>query len=138
MNPVQAYIIMFFTGGFLYCTIEIIARGYSHISMLLAGGLCFVLVGVIQNILGDTASLVGQMLLCGLMITGVEFVVGLIVNRYMHLAVWDYSGEQYNIRGQICLLYCNIWFFLSAPMIYLHDFMEYLLLGYPMQHYKLF
>ena len=47
MNPAQAYTIMFFTGGFLYCALEILMRGYSHISMLLAGGICFVLVGAV-------------------------------------------------------------------------------------------
>ena len=52
MNPAQAYTIMFFTGGFLYCALEILMRGYSHISMLLAGGICFVLVGAVQNLLG--------------------------------------------------------------------------------------
>ena len=105
MNPVQAYVIMFLTGGFLYCGIEILYRGYSHISMLFAGGLCFLLVGVIQGILGESASIVGQMLLCGIMITVVEFLTGEIVNRHMHLNVWDYSAEQYNFKGQICLIY---------------------------------
>ena len=138
MNPAQAYTIMFFTGGFLYCALEILMRGYSHISMLLAGGICFVLVGAVQNLLGGQASLVGQMLLCSLMITVVEFVVGMIVNRYLHLAVWDYSGQQYNFRGQICLLYCNLWFWLSGPVIVLHDLMEHFLLNVPMQHYKIF
>ena len=91
-----------------------------------------------QNLLGGQASLVGQMLLCSLMITVVEFVVGMIVNRYLHLAVWDYSGQQYNFRGQICLLYCNLWFWLSGPVIVLHDLMEHFLLNVPMQHYKIF
>ena len=49
MNPAQAYTIMFFTGGFLYCALEILMRGYSHISMLLAGGICFVLVGAAKS-----------------------------------------------------------------------------------------
>lgn len=138
MNPIQAYLIMFLTGGFLYCGIEILYRGYSHISMLFAGGLCFILVGVIQNILGDSASIVGQMLLCGIMITGVEFLFGEVVNKYMHLNVWDYSAEQYNFKGQICLLYSNMWFLLSCPMIILHDYMEYILIGSQMPHYKIF
>ena len=102
MNPAQAYTIMFFTGGFLYCALEILMRGYSHISMLLAGGICFVLVGAVQNLLGGQASL------------------------------------QYNFRGQICLLYCNLWFWLSGPVIVLHDLMEHFLLNVPMQHYKIF
>lgn len=138
MSQIQAYIIMFFTGGFLYCTIEILARGYSHISMLLAGGTCFLLAGVIENLLGNSASLISQMFLCSIMITLVELFVGLIVNRQMHLNVWDYSGQQYNFQGQICLLYSNLWFLLSCPLILLHDFMEFLLLGIPFPHYHIF
>ena len=138
MNPVQAYVIMFLTGGFLYCGIEILYRGYSHISMLFAGGLRFLLVGVIQGILGESTSIVGQMLLCGIMITVVEFLTGEIVTRHMHLNVWDYSAEQYNFKGQICLLYSNMWFLLSCPMIILHDYMEYFLIGSQVPHYKIF
>ena len=137
MNHFQVYLIMFLTGGFLYCGIEILYRGYSHISMLLAGGLCFMLVGAVENLLGDGASLIGQMIICGLMITGVEFVVGMIVNRQMHLNVWDYSGQQYNLKGQICLLYTNLWILLSCPVIVLHDYMEYILLGSQLPNYKI-
>lgn len=112
-------------------------RGYSHISMLLAGGICFVLVGAVQNLLGGQASLVGQMLLCSLMITVVEFVVGMIVNRYLHLAVWDYSDSSTTFGADLSL-YCNLWFWLSGPVIVLHDLMEHFLLNVPMQHYKIF
>ena len=124
MTQIQAYSIMFFTGGFLYCCIEIIARGYSHFSMLLAGGTCFLLVGLIEYLLGDSASLLSQMILCGLMITFVELLFGLVVNRQMHLNVWDYSSQPYNFHGQICLLYSNLWFLLSCPVILFHDLME--------------
>lgn len=138
MSQFQAYSIMFFTGGFLYCLLEIIARGHSHVSMFLAGGSCFLLVGIIQFLLGDNASFLSQMFFCGIMITLVELFIGIIVNRHMQLNVWDYSNEQYNFRGQICLLYTNLWFLLSAPVILLHDFMEYLLLGLRLPHYKIF
>lgn len=138
MTQLQAYSIMFFTGGFLYCGIEILARGYSHISMFLAGGICFLLIGVVELILGDSASIVSQMIFCGLMITTVELAIGMVVNRHMHLNVWDYSGQQYNFQGQICLLYSNLWFLLSCPAILLHDYMEYLLLGYHIPHYRIF
>ncbi len=138
MTQLQAYAIMFFTGGFLYCGIELLARGYSHISMFLAGGLCFILIGVIQFVLGDSASIVSQMIFCGIMITGIELAFGMIVNRQLHLNVWDYSGQQYNFQGQICLLYSNLWFLLSCPAILLHDYMEYLLLGYQIPHYRIF
>lgn len=138
LNPVQAYTIMFFTGGFVYCGIEILYRGFSHISMLFAGGICFLLVGLVENMLGESASIIAQMLICGLMITLVEFIFGIVVNRQMHLNVWDYSGEQYNFKGQICLLNCNLWFLLSAPAIILHDYMRFLLMGISLPHYKIF
>ena len=128
MSNIQAYLIMFFTGGFLYCAIEILARGYSHISMLIAGGTCFLLVGAILS----------QMFFCSIMITSVELLFGMVVNRQLHLNVWDYSGEQYNFQGQICLLYSNLWFLLSCPMIFLHDYMEFLLLNIPLPHYRIF
>lgn len=138
LNPVQAYTIMFFTGGFVYCGIEILYRGFSHISMLFAGGICFLLVGFVENMLGESASIVAQMLLCGILITIVEFMFGIVVNRQLHWNVWDYSGEQYNYKGQICLLNSNLWFLLSCPMIFLYDFMRHFLLGMSLPHYKLF
>lgn len=138
MNVVQAYTIMFLTGGFVYAGIEVLARGYSHISMFFAGGLCFLLVGLVENILGNSASFVSQMVICGLMITLVELAIGLVVNQKLHLGVWDYSEQQYNLKGQICLLFTNLWILLSGPVILLHDFMRYFLLGTSMPHYKIF
>lgn len=138
MSQIQAYIMMFLTGGFLYCGLEILFRGYSHISMLLAGGTCFLLVGAVQHLLGSSASLLSQMLFCGIMITTVEFIFGMVVNRQMQLNVWDYSGQQYNFLGQICLLYTNLWILLSCPMIILHDFMEYVLLDTGFPSYRIF
>lgn len=138
LYPLQAYTIMFLTGGFVYCGIEILYRGFSHISMFMAGGVCFLLIGVVENILGESASIIGQMFVCGIMITVVEFLFGLVVNRQMHLNVWDYSGEQYNFKGQVCLLNTNLWFLLSGPAILLYDFLRYFLMGIAMPHYKLF
>nr|WP_295267038.1 hypothetical protein [uncultured Blautia sp.] len=137
MTQLQAYAIMFFTSGFLYCGIEILARGYSHISMFLAGGTCFLLVGVVEHLLGSS-SIISQMFFCGLMITLVELIFGMIVNHLLHLNVWDYSKQQYNFQGQICLLYSNLWFLLSFPVIFLHDYMEFILLGSELPHYRIF
>jgi uncharacterized membrane protein len=138
LNSLQAYTIMFFTGGFLYCGIEILYRGFSHISMLFAGGICFLLVGLVENLLGESASLVAQMLFCGMLITIVEFLFGIVVNRQLHWNVWDYSSEPYNYMGQICLFHSNLWFLLSCPMILLYDYLRHILLGMTLPHYKIF
>jgi uncharacterized membrane protein len=105
--------------------------------MLFAGGICFLLVGLVENLLGENASLLSQMLLCSIMITAVKFAFGLVVNRQLHLNVWDYSREQYNFKGQICLFHSNLWFLLSGPMIFLYDFLRHLFLGMELPHYKL-
>ena len=45
----------------------------------------------------------------------VEFLFGLLVNRVLHLHVWDYSALPLNIMGQICLPFSLIWFVLTIP-----------------------
>lgn len=50
-----------------------------------------------------------------LIITGVEFALGILVNRVLHLHVWDYSALPMNILGQVCIPFSAIWFFLTIP-----------------------
>mgnify|MGYP003379096088 CR=1 FL=1 len=52
-------------------------------------------------------------------ITGVEFCVGCVVNRWLHWNVWDYSQLAGNLLGQICPLYSFLWYLLSAPISWL-------------------
>ncbi len=137
-NNTLKEILLFFIGGYAYCGVEIIFRGYSHISMLVAGGICFLLIGNLNEVFYNNISLVSQMFLSAIIITFVEFVVGLIVNVWLKLNVWDYSMLPYNVLGQICLLYTNIWFFLSLPGILLDDYLKYYLLGEEKPKYRLF
>ena len=44
------------------------------------------------------------------MITAVELVVGCVVNIALGLHVWDYSGERFDLLGQICPFYSMLWF----------------------------
>ena len=137
LTPIQAYSIIFFTGGFLYCGIEILYRGYTHISMFFTAGSCFLLIGAVEALFHARFSLLLQMLLCGLMITTIEYLVGLLVNHQLHLNVWDYTGRPYNIQGQICLLNSTLWFLLSGPSILLFDFLRHILLNMPLPHYHI-
>jgi uncharacterized membrane protein len=83
-------------------------------------------------------SVVSQMVISSLIITGVELTVGIIVNLWLDLKVWDYSQLPYNFMGQICLLYTNIWFFLSLPGILMDDYLRYWMLGEEKPRYKFF
>jgi uncharacterized membrane protein len=137
-NKYMKHTFLFLTGGFAYGTIELIFRGYSHISMFIAGGLCFVLIGSLNEGRLRNMPLIGQMAISSVIITSIEFVVGCIVNVWLKLEVWDYSGLPLNIMGQVCLLFTVIWFFLSIFAIMLDDYLRYLLMGEEKHHYKFF
>jgi len=137
-NNFLKYTFLFLTGGFAYGTIEIAFRGYSHISMLFAGGICFIGIGLLNEVFRWDMALLSQMVISALIITIVEFVTGLIVNVWLKLNVWDYSSQPYNIMGQVCLLFTNIWFVLSLFGILLDDYLRYFLLKEEKPRYKIF
>ena len=49
LNNILKYFTLFIIGGISYYFIEIIYRGYSHFSMIIVGGICFVLIGAINE-----------------------------------------------------------------------------------------
>lgn len=121
------YLFLFFTGGIGYYYLEIWYRGNSHYSMLICGGLCFLLVGGLNEQHYFSFSFLQQMLLGSIIITTLELFTGILVNRILHLNVWNYEGLPFNFLGQICLSYSTLWFFLSAIIIVLDDFLRFLL-----------
>ena len=126
LNLFFKYLILFLVGGSLYYFIELISRGYSHISMFILGGICFITLGLLNEILDWTIPLIKQMLYGSIIITILEFVTGYIVNLWLGWNVWDYSNEPFNLLGQICLEYSIYWFFLSFVGIVLDDYLRYL------------
>ena len=36
-------------------------------------------------------------------VTSLEFITGIIVNKWLHLEVWDYSDQPFQLWGQICV-----------------------------------
>lgn len=131
-------LILFIIGGLAYYGIEILFRGYSHWSMFLLGGLCFVIIGLLNEGLTWKMPLVSQMVLSALIITGLEFLTGCIVNLWLGLGVWDYSDQPYNLLGQICLLFSNLWALLSLVAIYLDDLIRWKLFGFHKPRYTIF
>lgn len=107
---------MFALGGLGYGLIEILWRGRTHWSMITAGGLCFILLGKVSNILSHSRRLI-KCIAGSAVITSIEFVFGIVFNKLMNLAVWDYSKRPFNILGQVCLLYSVLWGFLCVPFM---------------------
>ena len=107
--------LIFLIGGAGYGALEILWRGYTHWTMLITGGVCFVLIYLISR-LPEIPFLV-RCAMCTAAITAVEFIVGYVVNIRLGWNIWDYSGNVLNIKGQVCLLYSVMWFFLSMAAV---------------------
>ncbi len=114
--------IVFIIGSLGYTVIEMLWRGYTHWTMGIAGGICFLLIYNVN--LRVSSGLLMKCFLSSLCITAVEFVFGVFFNMILGLDIWDYSALPLNLFGQICLLYSVMWFFLSIPLIKLCDILK--------------
>jgi uncharacterized membrane protein len=137
MKQIFKALFLCLVGGISYYIIEILWRGYSHWSMAILGGICFVIIGLLNEVYTWEMSLISQMFISALVITSLELITGFIVNIGLGWGVWDYSQMPYNFLGQICLLYTNLWFFLSLAGILLDDYIRYRFLGEEKPHYKI-
>lgn len=121
-------VVLFLIGGRVYTWIEILWRGFSHWSMFLLGGGCFVIMGLLNEYKFKwKQSLLLQSLISAIVITILEFFTGCIVNLWLGWNVWDYSGLPFNLLGQICLQYFLLWIPLSMIGIILDDWIRYIL-----------
>lgn len=106
---------IFTIGSVGYSLIEILWRGFTHWTMAVTGGICFLAVYFL-NLKYRKKPLVEKCFMCSVVITAVEFLVGCIVNLVLKWDVWNYSKMHFNLLGQICLLYSFLWFLLSFPL----------------------
>lgn len=109
--------------GIAYSIIEILWRGHTHPSMILVGGLCGLLIGLL-NERNKKANIIKQMVMSMAIVTLFEFIFGCFLNLYLNLNVWDYSDMKFNILGQICPQFAIAWFFLSYAVIKLDDILR--------------
>lgn len=113
--------ILFYLGGCCYCALELLWRGRSHGSMFVAGGLCFVLIGMLGEV-EHPLPVPLRMLLGAGIVTMVELGTGLVCNRGYD--VWDYRGVAGNFLGQICPVYSLLWVPVSLAAIAAYDFLS--------------
>lgn len=111
---------IFSVGAVGYGLIEVLWRGRTHWSMLLAGGLSFWGLSKISAKL-KKSNLFKKALAGCFLITAIEYAFGVIFNVILKRKVWDYSRMPLNIGGQICALYTFFWFILSFLFIPLAD-----------------
>ena len=125
-NNLIKNMILFVIFGLLYCGLEILWRGYTHPSMFVVGGICCLLVGLINETTPNMPMWL-QCLLSAIIITIIEFLSGCILNLWLNLGVWNYTNMPFNLLGQMCLPFSMAWFFLSYIAIKLDDWLRRIL-----------
>lgn len=118
-------IIMFLFGGITYGLVEVMWRGYTHWSMALAGGVCFLLINRLNRWLTGRVSYLTRCIFAALAVTAVELVAGVILNLWLGLGVWDYSSMPFNLWGQICLPYTLLWIGLMTVAVWLEQALRF-------------
>jgi len=116
-------ICVFLAGGTVYGIIEMIWRGYTHWSMVLAGGAAFILIHLLNGRF-RTHSIAMRCFIGAVVITLVELISGIILNLWLDMNVWDYSEMRWNLLGQICPAFSAMWFLLCIPAFYLSGVMR--------------
>ncbi len=115
--------VIFCFGAINYMAIEILWRGYTHWTMAIAGGICAVILYVINRKLKGVKILYKCM--CGaVFITLAELITGIIINKILRWNVWDYSEKAFNLWGQICPMYFLLWFLLCIPVFNLFEYLQ--------------
>lgn len=141
MNKLKP-LILFSIGGSIYYLIEclykiFISGGVLHWSMFLLGGLCFLIIGGINEKIPWEMSIIKQGSIGAVIVTILEFIFGFILNIVLKLGIWDYSTLPFNILGQICLPFSLAWFGLALIAIFLDDYLRWKWFGEEKPHYHL-
>lgn len=123
MGKTKTGMMLFSIGAVGYGLLEILWRGYTHWSMLGAGGICFVFFARIGEKFKNMGIFVKALIGSGF-VTAIEFIFGVIFNIILKKNVWDYSKLPLNIGGQVCMLYSFIWALLSMICIPFASFLS--------------
>ena len=125
-------------GGALYVALEMLWRGRSHWTMAILGGLCFMLIGLLNELLPWEMPLLLQGVIgSAAIVTPLEFVTGCIVNLWLGWNVWDYSALLCNLWGQICLPFSLLWVAVSMGAVVMDDWLRHWLFGEERPRYRL-
>ncbi len=123
MNKYIADFASFNFGYAAYSAIELSFRKYTHYSMGIAGGICFLSLHKLYKRYKNL-SLFKKCVVGSAVITLTEFVFGILFNKILKKNVWDYSDMPLNIMGQVCPLFSVLWAFLCIPICFLSSNIE--------------
>lgn len=100
---VSEVVFLMAAGGSLYYLIEIGFRGYSHWTMFVLGGLALTFCSFQGEVMHWSEPLWLQIFRAVLFLTSLEFITGIICNKWLKIRIWDYRDQPLQLWGQICL-----------------------------------
>lgn len=130
------YIILFLIGGNIYYATEILFRGYSHWTMFLLGGICFIFAGIQNEYIDWEYPFWRQVAITELFVLSAEFLTGLVVNIWLGWNIWDYSNLSGNILGQTSWQFALLFLPLCAFAIVLDDWIRWKVFDEDPPHYN--
>ena len=101
-------------------TMEIMWKGETHWTMGILGGICLIVIGLINELFSDIP-LLYQGFIGSIIITFLEYFSGMLLNVKLGLGIWDYSMLPWNVDGQVCLYFSIMWIFVSMFASLLDD-----------------
>ncbi|MBR6336604.1 MAG: hypothetical protein IKR76_02630 [Ruminococcus sp.] len=116
---------VFFVGAFCYGLCELFARGRTHITMGLLGGVAMLFIHSLNDRRRRGMLIVTAMAAGAVFITCAEYIAGLILNLSLGLAIWDYSSLSYNYRGQICIEYSLKWGIITLAGMFFDELLRH-------------
>ena len=96
LKLIGKFLALFLIGGAVYFGIECLWRGWSHWTMFILGGLCFVIIGGLNEFYGWEMPFWKQCLIGAAVITALEFAIGMIVGIFGTSKLMSYLFCKHN------------------------------------------
>lgn len=100
---VSEIVFLIAAGGSIYYLIEIWFRGFSHWTMFVLGGVTLTFCSFQGEVMHWSEPMWIQIIRAVLFLTSLEFVTGIICNKWLKIGIWDYRDQPFQLCGQICL-----------------------------------
>jgi hypothetical protein len=120
MKQIKKFLLLFVLGAIGYGSIEMIWRGRTHWTMMIAGGLCFILFSMVAELFRGHSAIL-KATVCAVGVTAIEFIFGVIFNLWLRMGIWDYSDRTFNILGQVCPFFTVLWAGIALAFLPLAD-----------------
>lgn len=130
---------IFLIGGTVYYVIEVLYRGYSHISMFILAGLISITIALMNDFFYSfETDYIIQVITAAIIATIGEGFTGILVNLILKLNVWDYSGLWGNFFFEQCnIFYCMAWVVICFFGIPILDTIEWRYFNGQRPYYKI-